>query len=146
MSRHRDCLFYWFICIVHIRMSHWVYEKVVDYCIDVSYCLYNYIWNYITLTRQTCWTRVTKQPKTADESDFGKKNYSAPKFAPKSPEQSIIQFLVCCTHNTASYDKASSINCGFFISSSSEFSTVKTLHMIYLHLRLYFVFYSTKDI
>ena len=24
-----------------------MYEKVVDYCIDVSYCLYNYIWNYI---------------------------------------------------------------------------------------------------
>ena len=24
-----------------------MYEKVVDYCIDVSYCLYNYIWNYV---------------------------------------------------------------------------------------------------
>lgn len=85
-------------------------------------------------------------PKRQTRAILAKKNYSAPKFAPKSPEQSIIQFLVCCTHNTASYDKASSINCGFFISSSSEFSTVKTLHMIYLHLRLYFVFYSTKDI
>lgn len=24
-----------------------MYEKVVYNCIDVSYCLYNYIWNYI---------------------------------------------------------------------------------------------------
>ena len=24
-----------------------MYEKVVDNYIDVSYCLYNYIWNYI---------------------------------------------------------------------------------------------------
>ena len=24
-----------------------MYKKVVEYVLDVSYCLYNYIWNYI---------------------------------------------------------------------------------------------------
>ena len=47
------------------------------------YSMYKYYEQ--TLTRQTCWTRVTKQPKTADESDFGKKKLQRSKICTQVP-------------------------------------------------------------